>query len=424
MNSLVVPPPPRGLKQRVVVIGGGVTGTLSAWELARAGHQVTLLEARALGNGASSRSAACIRQQFTTPSTVRGMRYCVKFYENWHQLIGGNQLPLEQNGYLFLYDLRTDPDTLRQRVTMQRRVGLAEVEFLSRDELAERFQYIETTGLVGATWCPTDGFLHPDLVYHGAAKAAEDLGARIVCGAEVVSADTRSNRLIRVTTEKGETFEGDIFINATNIWAPAMSRMCGGSHLPVTAWRRYLYFLPGMGDKDEFGLNAGNTHTLPMIITPRDCYCRPEGHARLMIGWAHITVPEIPTFENQDTIEPGFGCTDYQGLGGAIRKELEAYIPAITEMRKVTAVSTGFYDVSPDHNPIIGFDPKIENLLHATGFSGHGLMHAPFTGLIVANLVAARRDLTRLDLPLGLGEVDLKTFAIKREFRESEAMVL
>jgi glycine/D-amino acid oxidase-like deaminating enzyme len=74
-----------GEKKNIVVIGGGVTGVLTALFLAHAGHRVTLLEKNSLGSGSSQRSAACIRQQFGTPSTVRGIIYATRFFKNWEK---------------------------------------------------------------------------------------------------------------------------------------------------------------------------------------------------------------------------------------------------------------------------------------------------------------------------------------------------
>src|SRR4051812_22801948 len=104
------------MSRRVVVIGAGITGSLVAWRLVRAGWKVTVLEARHVGAGSSSRTAAGIRQQFSTPETVLGMRFSVDFYRRFRELVGGDVVPIVQNGYLFLHGSQDEWDAARRRV--------------------------------------------------------------------------------------------------------------------------------------------------------------------------------------------------------------------------------------------------------------------------------------------------------------------
>ena len=164
--------------QRAVIIGGGISGTLTARELALAGWQVTLLEAHHVGAGSSSRTAAGIRQQFTTPATVRGMRYSVQFYKDFAAEVEDGTCPLVQSGYLFLVGDQAGLQAARERVAMQQGAGLAEVELIEGPALIERFPFVSEE-MVGGTWCPSDGFLLPALVYQEATRRARELGADV-----------------------------------------------------------------------------------------------------------------------------------------------------------------------------------------------------------------------------------------------------
>ncbi len=419
-----IPPPPRGEKKRVIVIGGGVTGALSAFELRRAGHEVTLLEARNWGSGSSSRSAACIRAQFENPSTVRGMVYCIRYYKQWAQVVGGNESPIVQNGYLFLKDWHVDMEAVRRVVALQRAAGLPEVEILDPAAIYDRFPYLETTGIQGATWCPSDGFLYPHIVYGGAVEAAEARDVLTVQNAEVVSVVFKGNLPIAVKTADGRRFDGDVFVNACGVWAPRISHLFNGYPLDIKARRRYLYFIEGLNGGSDGYMNPDSFRNLPMLITPRGCYCRPESATgdKLMMGWLHPARPVRPEFENQDAVEPGFSH-EVQDYGRVVRKEITTYLPDVERMGRFSTVTAGFYEDTPDHNPLIGFDPWTPNLVHAAGFSGHGLMHAPFTAAAVAHLIAAGSNLETVDLPL-VGKVDVGTFAVDRPFRSGEGMVI
>jgi glycine/D-amino acid oxidase-like deaminating enzyme len=406
----------------VVIIGGGVTGVLSAWELARAGHAVTLVEARSLGSGASSRSAAGIRAQFGLPSTVRGLVYAERFYAGWTERFPQSQPCFKQNGYLFLKGYTADPDAVRGTVELQRASGLAEVELLDKTEVDARWPFLDTTGVAAATWCPRDGFLFPAVIYQDGAEAARTLGTVLVQNDPVVGVETLGGRAAAVRLASGRRIEGEIFVNATGFMANATSRLFGGQELPIKVERRYLYFLAGLKADSSWGLGLEEFPSLPMIITPGGAYGRPD-NAQLMMGWLQFARPAAPTLDNQDDVEPGFGL----GLGEygpAVRKELAQVLPAVEDMGKLAAVTTGFYDTTPDHNPLFGYDGKVRNLVHAVGLSGHGLMHAPFSALIVAELVGRGRDVASLDLPLGLGTVDLGIYALDRVFAEAECMVI
>jgi len=417
-----VPGPVAGGSGRTVcVIGGGVTGILSAWEMARMGLKVILVEARNLGNGASSRSAACIRAQFSTPSTVRGMLYSIHFFERWTDIIANSQACLKQNGYLFLKNYTADLEAVKNQVAMQQEAGLKEVRFLDQDGLNEIFPYIDSIGLTGATWCPRDGFLSPGIVYQDGGEAARALGVEVVQNDEVVAAHVSGSVASAVSLKSGRVVEADIFLNAANVWAPGISRLFGGMDLPIKAERRYLYFLAGLNADSEWGLGLEDFPKLPMMITPSGAYCRPDNR-QLMTGWLQHTGPAVATLDNQDEIEAGFGLGSNE-YGTAVRKEITQFLPAAQDMGKLTAVTTGFYDTTPDHNPLFGYDARIGNLIHAAGLSGHGLMHSPFSGRIAAELAAAGHNLDAMVLPYGLGSVDLKPYGLERAFQQPEGMV-
>lgn len=418
-----IPAPVAGsVGKTIAVIGGGVTGVLSAWELARMGHKVVLIEARSLGNGASSRSAACIRAQFGTPSTVRGMLYSIIFFERWTSIIPNSQPPLKQNGYLFLKNYTADIDGVKNQVAMQRQAGLKEVEFLDQNALNERFPYFDSIGLTGATWCPRDGFLFPGIIYQDGAEAAKAFGAEIIQNDEVIGAQIAGSKALAVFLKSGRSIEADLFLNAANIWAPGISTTFGGMELPMNAERRYLYFLSGLKADSDWGLSLEDFPKLPMTITPAGAYCRPENQ-QLMMGWLQNPRPVAATLDNQDEIDPGFGLS-YNEYGAAMRKEITQFLPATQDMGKIMAVTSGFYDTTPDHNPYFGYDTNVENLIHAAGFSGRGLMHAPFSARIVAELVKAESNIEAIELPYGLGTVDLKPYGLGRAFEHPEGMVI
>jgi len=439
--------------ERVVVIGGGASGALIAVRLAERGFQVIALEKAAIGNGSSSRSNACIRAQFGVPETVAGMMYSEWWYGHFHELL---QTPperaqpvMEQNGYLFLYEHPEPVEEPEQRamtlqaweqalarVEMQRGFGLP-VEVLSPAQVHAGWPHLDPERLIGATWCPTDGFLHPHMIYGEGFRRARELGVEVLQGTEVLGAlgagvgarpASPGERIAAVQTTRGP-IAGDFFVNATNAWAPRVSARLGGMPLPVAPLKRYLYHMkvtqPIMSE-EAWG-------KLPMTIygmgPGRGCFSRPDG-PQLVLGTSHETASE-PEFtdDDQDRIAPGFSHEHgLENLGYQVLAQVAEFALDLADAGGLAATSCGFYGMTPDATPLIGFDARIPNLVHAAGFSGHGIMHAPITALLVEALLAgdARDGMVQLPPPFERHTIALTAFDPAREFRAeyAESMVL
>ncbi len=404
------------MERAAVVIGAGIIGTLTGYRLARAGWRVTVLEGMHVGAGSSSRTAAGIRQQFSTPETVIGMRFSVDFYRRFQELVGGDEAPIVQNGYLFLLEGATE--AAAARVEMQRRCGLTEAELLDPDETARRFPFVDGAAITGATWCPTDGFLHPAVVYNEAAEALRRLGGQVVQNAPVLESRSQGGRLQEVLA--GGAWRGaDLFVDATNAWTLRTGRVLGATPLLVVPLKRYLWFLERAGPMTEAELLA-----MPLVITPGGAYCRPENGASLLSGFAHDAAAEPDfSYEDQDRIDAEFSHrSGPESQAFATWMELAEHLPPIGEFAGVTATTSGFYGVTPDHNPFLGYDPALPNLLRMVGYSGHGAMFGPFAAEVGLRLAEAGRDLPSVDV-LGRA-VSLAPFSVGRSFTAREALVI
>ena len=438
---------PTSSPEHVVIIGGGATGALVAVALAERGLRVTVLEKAKIGNGSSSRSAAGIRAQFSTEETVIGMQYSEWWYTQFHEILHtppeSRQPVIQQNGYLFLFEdaehaapawkpgMRSAVAKAWQQaqanVAMQQQVGLP-VEILTPQAVHERWPHIEPDRLVGATWCPTDGYLYPQMIYMEGFRRAQELGVHLLQDTEVVGATIRGGYIVALETTKG-LIEADWFVNATNAWAPRLSRCIGGMPLPISPLKRYHYFLK----PDRSIMSREAWIHLPMTIygmgVGRGAHSRPENEL-LMLAWAHETMPE-PAFsdEDQDRIEPPFNHSHgIDNYGYAILGQVEEFSPLLANAGGLLATSCGFYGTTPDANPLIGFDTQQQNLLHVCGFSGHGLMHAPISALLAAAILTGEADqgYVRLPPPFDHATIDLAAFAPGRVFDRShkETLVL
>lgn len=431
--------------EHVVIIGGGVTGALIAVRLAERGFRVTVTEKAQVGNGSSSRSSAGIRAQFSTEETVVGMQYSEWWYSHFHELLHSSpdvrkQPVMRQNGYLFLYET---PDAIpawyprRRReaaqlwhyaqvaAAMQQRSGLP-VEVLAPQVVQERWPHLVAERLLGATWCPTDGFLLPHMIYTEGFRRAKELGVQVQQQTEVLGALLHAGRIRALVTNQG-TIEADWFVNATNAWAARVSPLIGGMPLAVAPLKRYLYFLK----PTQPIMDAETWHQLPMTIygvgSQRGAHSRPE-HDLLLLAWAHETEPESEFSDaDQDRVDASFrhdnGIDNY---GYAILEQVEQFSPLLANTGGLVATTSGFYGTTPDANPLIGFDTHQQNLIHAVGFSGHGVMHAPISALLVVALLTGDADSghVRLPPPFEHATIDLRTFAAERAFNRAQKETL
>lgn len=404
--------------RQAVIVGAGITGTLTARALARHGWGVTILEAAHVGAGSSSRTAAGIRQQWSTEPTVRGMRYAVRFYNEWKQRLGADNVPIRPNGYLFLSGDDAAFAQARARVAMQQAAGLTDVVALAGPQLRQRFPWVGEDGVVGGTFCPSDGFLLPSMIYQDGIADAKAHGAVLVQGAPVQGADTVGGRITALSTPKGR-FEADIFVDCTNAWSKPLARALGAEELPVEPLKRYLWFL-----KRDGPMTPQTVAGMPLTITPSGVYCRPENPDTLLMGHAHPTTSEDGfTYEDQDVIEPDFAHT-----GGLEAAPFESWallaeaLPPVGEFAGIAATTSGYYGTTPDHNPFFGFDRKLTNYLRLVGFSGHGAMFGPFSAQVGLAHCEAGQDVSVIEIE---GEsIPLHAFNIGRDFDAHEAMVI
>lgn len=403
--------------RRAVVIGAGITGILTARELLLKGWDVTVLDASHVGAGSSSRTAAGIRQQFSTPGTVHGMRYCVGFYQRFASEVLGGTSPIVQNGYLFLHDDEARWAAAKGTAAMQREAGL-DVEVLEADDLTRRFAWVADEGLVGGTFCATDGFLLPHLVYNDGARRVRELGGVIRQRTPVVDYTRDGDRIREVLTPKG-AFGADLFVDATNAWTRRLAGVLDAEKLQVDPLKRYLWFLQRGGP-----MTADTLGSLPLVISPQGGYCRPENRDSMQLGKKHDTAPQPDfTYDDQDAVEEHYahdGGVDAQPF--ELWAEMAACIPDLAEFDGFTATTGGFYGTTPDHNPFLGFDRQRPNLLRLVGFSGHGAMMGPFTAAVAGAMAEAGHDVPEVTLD---GQaIELSAFRIGRSYDHSEAMVI
>ena len=351
----------------VLIIGGGVIGCSIAYHLTKRGcRNVVVVERNTIGSGSTAKAAGGFRQQFSYEANVRLAMYSINFFEHFHERLelppDAEGVDFHQIGYLFLLSTPEAFTTFERSAALQQRLGLP-VEVLTPEQVGSRWPWLSVHDLVGATYCPTDGYGRPHNVMQAFATQAQRLGASFVEGAEVSAITRKAARIMTVETNRGSFSPGSVIICA-GPWSGELGRLAG-VEIPVQPLRRMCFVT------DPFDAIPQDA---PMTIEiPNTFHFRPEG-AGFMLG-------------TSDQDEPyGFHTTMRWEWLERVMEDAAKRVPVL-EQAKIHHGWAGLYETSPDHNAILGPIPGVENLLVATGFSGHGVMQSPATGMIMSEFI-------------------------------------
>ncbi len=349
----------------VVVVGGGVIGTSSAFHLAEAGVDTCLVERDQLASGSTSRAAGGIRAQFSDPLNIaigsRSIDAFTRFGER-----PGAEIDLHQVGYLFLLDRPDDVTAFETSVALQNELGVPS-RFVDLDEVRELCPLAGLDGVLAATYCPLDGHASPEAVVQGYAAGARRHGASVLTGCAVTGIGVDGGRAIReVETSLGTIRTGTV-VCAAGVWSPDVGRSVG-VELPLEPFLREVGFT---------GPTGGLPDRIPLTIDfSSGFYFHREGPG-LLFGMAD---PEQL---------PGLDTPGDPGWLEKVMVVAERRLPSLLDMG-IAGGWKGYYEVTPDHNALVGESREVSRFLYATGFSGHGFLQGPAVGEIVRDLVLGR----------------------------------
>jgi sarcosine oxidase subunit beta len=359
------------LKRRIVIIGGGVNGLATAYNLARRGvKDILVLEKGYIGSGDTGRCGAGIRQQWGLEENIVLARESLKIYEKLSGELGFN-IFFRQGGYLVLIFDEEERELVSKTIPLQNRLGVP-TRLLTVAEVAGLVPGIAENGLLGAAFCPTDGMAYPYAVLWGYAEAARRLGVEIKVHTRVTGVSRRNDWTYDIVTEK-DTYNAPVMINV----AGARSRDIGamiGIEIPTKPVRHEIAVTESL--KPFLG---------PMIISPKKGFYFSQSLRGEIVGG--IGDPEEPSSYNTKS-SPDFLFR----YAAAVR----AILPPLGKARIIRQWA-GHYDMSPDHRPIIGSVEGYKGYYHACGFSGHGFMLSPIVARLLAELVTTGRTSLPID---------------------------
>jgi sarcosine oxidase, subunit beta len=382
-------------RAEVVVVGGGVMGTSTAFHLAEAGVDVLLLERGQLGAGSTSRAAGGVRAQFSDPLNItlgaRGLEAFARFGER-----PGQEIDLHRNGYLFLLTRPEDVAGFEAAVALQNELGVP-TRVLDAAEAASLAPGVRTDDVLAATLHPGDGYCAPESVVLGYATGARRHGATVLTGVEVVGLDGGSDGTTTVRTTAGAV-SAQAVVCAAGAWSRALGAMAG-VELPVTPLRRQILVTEPLPEAAAAALPPSMPFTIDAATT---FYLHREGPGVLLgMSW---------TGE-----EPGFREDRDDAWLPDLTEAIERRAPALLDVGIATGWA-GLYEVTPDHNALLGEAAVTTTggrFLYATGFSGHGFLQGPAVGEILRDLYLGREPFVDVT-PLSAGRFAAGTLRPER----------
>ncbi len=339
----------------VAVVGAGVTGLSIAFHLSAAGFgPVTVYDRTGIGAGASGVQPGGIRQQWGTAANCAMARDSLGFYESLSERLGVDvDARFDRCGYLFVAD---HPETLAQleaNVALQRQVGVPS-QMLAAQEIERLVPGLRADGVAGAAFCAEDGYFdRPRAVVAAFAEAAQRRGARIEL-ADVHSLE-RNGEAWTLRTSTGDVTAEHVVLAASTDTCMLVAPL--GADLPIVREPRFL--LLGMPRRERL--------LEPLVIAvDRALAAKQLADGRLLAS---------------DLRAAGDPAVEAPRWRANVRDGLSRLLPRLAELPLPTVVE-GFYDVTPDAQPIV--DEVATGLWVAAGFSGHGFMVAPSVGGLVA----------------------------------------
>ncbi|HBX71294.1 MAG TPA: FAD-binding oxidoreductase [Chloroflexi bacterium] len=352
-------------------------GASTAYHLAARGvKDILLLEKEDFfGTGATGRCAGGVRYQFSTEVNIRLSQASLPMLERFEDELGQ---PIEYHklGYLFLLTQETEIEKFRRNVALQHSLGVA-TEWLDGSEIRKRLPMMNLENVIAGTNHAKDGVVDPNGVVMGYINAAHRLGARIHSNADVRGINSQDGKITGVSTPHGN-ISAPIVVNAAGPWAGAVSELAG-LPIPLTPLRRQWLTTSALPELPP---------DFPFVIDfTQSLYFHREGQG-LLTGMSNPH--EKPGF-NQ-SIDQAWELT-----------HLEAAIERLPMLEQAGLGSrlAGLYENTPDAHPIYGKTP-LEGFYIVTGFSGHGFMHGPVSGLLMSEIIldgkSSTVDVSMLDL--------------------------
>jgi sarcosine oxidase subunit beta len=378
-------------KASVAIVGGGIIGASIAYNIAANGVKDSLiLDKSKAGTGSTSASLGGFRYQFSTELSVRLSQRSVSIFEKFRDLTGYDPL-VSHDGYLFIASTPASFEQLKKNRNLQRGLGV-QVDLLSRKELQERYPFYRFDGTLGGTFCQEDGHASTMAVFQGYVSTAKQLGVDLLENTEVTAIERRSPNSFSLRTSKG-LLAADSVVIAAGAYSGLVGKLASVD-IPIKPYPRKILITKSFSD--------GIPRRIPLMVDVDSTFAFGREGTGLIFA------------NNQETTS-SFDFAFPPDYDEKVMQAAVHRVPA-TERCSLSTPNVGLYEMTPDSNPIVCEIPGVEGLYCCAGFAGHGFMHSPAIGELMAELITKRRP-----------SLDMSTYHIGRfakEMTDKESLII
>jgi sarcosine oxidase subunit beta len=354
----------------VIIIGAGVIGASIAYHLSLNGNKNILVidSSPEAGKGSTCRATGGYRAQFGSKINVQlsliSRQKLIDFkYE--HGIDPGYQ----PYGYLFLAGNSEEMTLLTLANSLQQSCGLRDAMLVTVNDIRKLNPHINPESIIGGSFCPSDGFIKPMNILQGYLNSAKNNGVDFLYNAKVTGINRSPSNIMSIDTSKG-MIKSDVVVNAAGAWAAEIAALTGET-LPIRKLKRQV-------------CRIKEKNTLPES-TPMTIWVDSSFHFRIRDEHLILLMPDEP--ENNDELNVESSWLERVFTVGKQK------IHALNNCSIDTAASwAGYYEVSQDEHLILGRAESLNNFYYANGSSGHGVMHSPAIGELLANIICGKTN--------------------------------
>jgi len=347
----------------VVIVGGGISGCAIAYTLAKKGvKDIVVIERDYLSSGATGRCGAGVRMQWGTEMNCRLAKYSIEFFERANEELDYEyDIEFKQGGYLIVASTEKEVNQFKKNIALQNSLGIPS-RLLTPKEAKEIVPHMDETKIIAATFNPKDGHLNPFHTTQAYANAAVRLGVEIMKYTTVTGINVENGKVVGVQTDKGY-ISTPVVVNAAGGYSQLIAKMVG-IDLPVYSERHQILVTEPVAPMQG-----------PMFMSfSLNIYCQQTPHGSFIMGRGDANEPR------------DLRITSSWHFMEEMAKTCTELLPPLKELRVVRQWS-GLYNISPDRQPIYGPVKEVEGFYLACGFSGHGFMFGPVTGVVIAESI-------------------------------------